>query len=891
MYDITAQPLRMKKTTIISLFSIFLWVNLFAQHNSPEYYFKFMVNDKSEIDTLTDLISIDNVQGLEVFAYAMKDELNDFKKLGYKIEFLQKDLPKTITMATSVAEMENFDKYPTYEVYREMMKSYENNHPSLCKLDSIGETHDGRQLYVLKISDNVRSEEAEPEFFYTSTMHGDETTGFILMLRLADSLLSAYGSSAQITELVDKIEIYINPNANPDGTYAGGNQTVSSATRSNGYADLNRDFPDPRSGANSPYQPETQAMMDFAEEHNFVMSANFHGGVEVMNYPWDTWSYSENPHADTDWFEHVCTDYVTTARTIKASYMSGLYPDGVTHGATWYRIGGGRQDYMNFWHQCKEVTIELSTTKILGVEYLTNYWNYNKQSLLDYMNECLYGLRGLVRNTGSDPLSAMIKVLGHDEENDSSMVFTDPDHGNYHRLIEEGIYNIVASADGYVNDTAYNVEVNWGKITRANFTLRTPQELEDSVELSTDPVIINDTLFFDQASSHDILISNNSNAVSTSYSIQVKNAATNYWLSLNKSSGNLYGSQNDTVKATINTINLAARDYSANIVLTSADAETDTITVDLLVKDTISTFIEPHEIVDSLWSGDSAEYEIYLKNNGLLSFNYSVQIEDEQSHEWINIDNNSGSLEITETDTITASIKTSEIGFGSFDCNLIVEKENSTNDTISFFIFVKDTVSMNITPNAITDTLEEYSNKTYELIIENTGNKLLAYTLALNFPTKSDTWISVNKSTGAIPVELVDTILINIDSSKLSAGDYTCILQCNENDGDSYGVPVDIHVTQVQSMRESLPLAIHVYPNPFHNNLIIDVNNLKRRLIHINLYSVNGNLLYQKPVNTAGFERSKIILESNEITNLPKGIYFLKISGTDFTLTKKVVKH
>ncbi|MCB2195911.1 MAG: T9SS type A sorting domain-containing protein [Bacteroidetes bacterium] len=879
----------MKQTIIISLFSLFFCVRVFAQNSTPEYYFKFMINDQSELDTITKLISIDNVKGLEVFAYAMPDEMDDFKKLEYKIEFLQKDIPKSIIMATTIGEMENFDRYPTYEVYREMMKNFESSYPSLCKLDSIGETANGRQLYVLKISDNVSSEEAEPEFFYTSTMHGDEVTGFILMLRLADSLLTTYGSAAQITELVNEVEIYINPNANPDGTYYGGNQTVQDAIRSNGVKDINRDFPDPRIGANSPYQPETQAMMDFADAHNFVMSANFHGGVEVMNYPWDTWSLSSNRHADTDWFEQICTDYVTTARTVNTNYMSSLYADGVTHGASWYQIGGGRQDYMNYWHQCREVTIEVSTTKLLGVENLNNYWNYNKQSLLNYINECLYGISGIVKNTSNDPLDAMVEIINHDEEDDSSMVFTDPNHGNYHRLIEKGTYNIVASADGYVNDTIYNVDVNWKNITRVNITLRTPQELTDSIALKVESDIINDTLFFDETNTHNIVIYNDSNAVSTSYEIKIKNAATNYWVSLDKSSGNLYGTQNDTVKATINTIDLTAGNYSANIILTSADAETDTVTINLFVKDSISTYIEPQEITDTLWSGNSAEYEIYLKNNGLLSFNYTLQIDDAESNNWISLNKNSGNLALTETDTVTASVETNEIGFGNFDCNLIIEKENSTNDTIVFAIFVKDTTSAVITPKSIRDTIEESSNKSYNIYIENTGNRLLEYTVELDFPTKSDTWITVNKSSGIIAIQEIDSILIHIDSTSIVTGNYSCMLRIIENDEDQTEVPVDIHVVQVQSIHSGMPLVFNAYPNPFHDELLIEFDKIEQSPTMISLFSINGELLVQKPLKT--FEAgNSIIIGSSELNSLPKGTYILKISTPDIYISKKLIK-
>jgi hypothetical protein len=303
-------------------------------------------------------------------------------------------------------------------------------------------------------------------------MHGDETTGFILLLRLADSLLTSYSSVDEIQNLVDHIEIYINPNANPDGTYAGGNSTVVNATRTNGYADINRDFPDPNTGANSPYQPETQAMMDYAEERNFSISANFHGGAEVLNYPWDAWYINENRHADTEWFEEICTNYVTSARTVYSAYMTDVTSDGVTHGASWYKVYGSRQDYMNYWHHCREITIELSSSKLLASENLNKYWNYNKQALINFIEESLYGLKGTVKNEEGNPVDAMIWVNNHDEEDDSSMVFSNPVFGDYYRPIHEGNYSVTASAQGYLPKTIENINIAYQDSQVVNFVLQ-----------------------------------------------------------------------------------------------------------------------------------------------------------------------------------------------------------------------------------------------------------------------------------------------------------------------------------------------------------------------------------------------------------------------------------
>lgn len=883
----------MKRVLYILSFVLAFCFNSFAQ-SYTEYYFKFYVEDKAELDAITQIISIDNVKGLEVFAYANQQEFDEFQKLGYKIEFLQKEIPKSVTMATTVAEMASWDRYPTYEVYRQMMKNFELNYPSICKLDSFGTTNNGRKLYVIKISDNVEIEENEPEFFYSSTMHGDETTGFPLMLRLADSLLSSYGSESEITNLVNEIEIFINPNANPDGTYYGGNNTVSSARRYNGNAvDLNRDYPDPRIGANSPpYELETQAMMNFAEEHNFVMSANFHGGAEVMNYPWDTWYYGENPHSDTDWFERVCTDYVTTARTVLSSYMSNLYSDGVTHGATWYRIDGGRQDYMNFWHQCREVTIEISSSKLLATESLNNYWNYNKESLLQYMEECLFGIRGTVTNYKGigEPLDAMIWVENHDNNNDSSMVFTDSDIGDYHRMIEPGTYDIIVSSEGYISKTASNIVVTQGNIKWLNFKLTA---IDDSISLNTNLAYLNDTLFYDQINTHNIVISNDNSAINTSYDIAIENEVENYWIELNKSSGTLLGSENDTTIIIINADLLSAGYYSSNILLTAADSKIDTIPVNIIVKDSISTQIEPEIIIDTLWGGDTKEYEIIVENNGLISFNYYVHIIDEASNSWISINKSSGNLMIAESDTIIANIVTANYDFEELSCDIIIQKENSSKDTIPVQIYVKDTIASEIYPLSIIDTLDSEISKQYPVAIKNIGNKNLEYSTLLDFPTKSDIWINQNKSNGIILPDHIDTVLLTVNTSDLIIGSYDCLFSLFENDGDNTTIPIDIFVNNIQSIQNKSNISdFKLYPNPFTNQINIEFITIGDTNIRLNIYNIFGNYIFGKELNTLNNVLNKVVINDYfNVNQLPNGIYFIQISASDFQITKKVIKH
>ncbi len=439
---------------------------------AEEYYFRFSFDDKSKLDKITNLISIDNVVGDTAFAYANDGEMAAFLAQGYTVTILPHPGSRIeIRHADSPGAMLDWDYYPTYTAYVDMMNNFAASYPSLCRVQNIGNSVNGRQLLAAKISDNPDMQENEPEIFLTSTMHGDEVTGFVLMLRLIDYLLTNYGTDSLVTSLVDNLEIWINPNANPDGSYRSGN-TISSPTRGNANGiDLNRNFPDPAYGDHpdgNAWQAETIAMMNFASNHSFVLSANFHGGAEVVNYPWDCWS---RLHPDNSWFVSICRRYADSCQANSPpGYMDDLN-NGITNGYAWYPVHGGRQDYMTYWKGGRENTIELSSTKFPSASQLPSYWNYNWAAFLTYMQNALYGIHGVVTDAVSGlPVAATIWVLSHDA--DSSRVFTDPDVGDYHRMIAPGTYNLRFSAAGYIPDTVYGVVVTANQATTVNVQLQ-----------------------------------------------------------------------------------------------------------------------------------------------------------------------------------------------------------------------------------------------------------------------------------------------------------------------------------------------------------------------------------------------------------------------------------
>ena len=443
-----------------------------------EVYFKFNINTRDEIGILTKIISIDNVKDNVVYAYADKEGFIKFLLLNYPYTVLPNPntLQKVKTKNTSSLkqlQLQSWNTYPTYSSYESIMNQFVTNYPAICKLVNIGTLASGRKLLILKISDNVNVKEDEPQFLYTSSMHGDETAGYVGMLNYIDYLLSSYGTNARVTNLINSMELWINPLANPDGTYAGGNNTVNGATRYNANnVDLNRNYPDPQAGQHpdgKSWQPETQAFMHFADTMHFVMSANFHGGSEVANYPWDTWAAL---HADNNWWIRESKKYADTAQANSPSgYFTSVTASGYTNGYAWYQVTGGRQDYMNYSKHCREFTVEISNTKILPNTSLTNNFNYNYRSWLNYMEEALHGICGIVKDSCSNqPIRAKIFISGHDH--DSSEVYSALPIGDYHRPIYQGTYNVTFSSPGYQSKTINGISVTNGNATVVNIFLK-----------------------------------------------------------------------------------------------------------------------------------------------------------------------------------------------------------------------------------------------------------------------------------------------------------------------------------------------------------------------------------------------------------------------------------
>ena len=444
----------------------------------------------TRLDLLFNWVSLDRPLAGGYRIYASRSGFDRIVDCGipFRIVDVRKNLPYRKSEGVFPGD---WDSYPGHGEYDSLMQAFHAGHPGICRLDTLGQSVQGRDILALKITRSPDVKEPEPVFYYTSTMHGDETTGFVLLLRLADHLLTSYGVDSLATRLVDNLEIWINPLANPDAAYWNGDAEIDMPRRFNmNDADLNRNFPGVN-GQEHPdgkeYQPENLAQMRFMDSVRPALSANFHGGIELVDYPWDAFSYD---HVDAAWFRWAAHKYADSAqqRAYPARYMSA-FDDGVVAGWQWYAIRGGRMDYVTYFLQGREVTLEVSNQKYLPPEELPYYWHYNFRSMLEYMENSLFGIQGRItdKETGR-PLEAVVRVQDH--EKDRSYAVSHKATGYFTRLIEPGTWNLEVSADGYDTAVIRDIVVENDRTTAVNIELaRSGTEIPAGLDISPNPFV------------------------------------------------------------------------------------------------------------------------------------------------------------------------------------------------------------------------------------------------------------------------------------------------------------------------------------------------------------------------------------------------------------------
>jgi hypothetical protein len=370
--------------------------------------------------------------------YLTPDELLTLKQtgIGYKI-----NIPDLNAWSASFGPNLVPVGYYTFNQIRDIADSLVANFPDICKKVTYGFTPQMKELFALKISDNVDVDENEPEILFDGGIHGNEVGGSQNMIYFARDLCLAYGADPYITGLVNTREIWIYPCVNPFGR--------DLMTRENeNNVDINRDFGyawGGDGGSNGPFsQIESKALRDCQYSNQFVSYTNYHSGTETIAYPW---SYRYNPTPDN-------TNINTLAQIYSTSSGYSILPYG-QGSLTMYLINGSTKDFNYGCLGSVAWSIEISLDKQPAGPNIQYYYNINKPAMLAMIENVGYGIEGTVTDaiTGL-PVKASVWV------GNNYPAFTDGDAGDYHKYMVPGTYTLRFTANGYQPLTVNNVTVN-----------------------------------------------------------------------------------------------------------------------------------------------------------------------------------------------------------------------------------------------------------------------------------------------------------------------------------------------------------------------------------------------------------------------------------------------
>jgi hypothetical protein len=111
-----------------------------------------------------------------------------------------------------------WDRWLDHQEIGERLKLMERTWPEFLKLQSVGKSYDGRDMWVMTINNPRTGDELDKAgMFIEANVHGNEIQGAEVTLYTIWYLMENYGRIADITKLVDERVFYIVPSVNPDG--------------------------------------------------------------------------------------------------------------------------------------------------------------------------------------------------------------------------------------------------------------------------------------------------------------------------------------------------------------------------------------------------------------------------------------------------------------------------------------------------------------------------------------------------------------------------------------------------------------------------------------------------------------------------------------------------
>lgn len=394
-------------------------------------------------------------------------------------------------------------KYQTYSEYVENLNILAEQYSDIIKVYNIGMSQGKKQgledydhdIWLIKVSDNVNTEEAEPGFLFVGEHHARETQSFAVTYNFLIHLLTNYQTDEKIKSYVDNNQIYFIPLLNPDGYMI--TKTINGMWRKNANlngtalsqysfntgsysgVDLNRNYEymwgegnsssaknnDTYMGAASFSESETYTLDSVVSSLNIQGAITFHSYAEAILIPY-CYSNSAKPK---DYSEIQSLASLMAEDLQKES--GGPYDVGTPEDVLGYGVGGVMTDQMYSQYGIFTYCVELWTEFYTKVEDLPPLATKCIGASEKIIERATYKtLRGIVTLDGK-PVKAKIEISGIDDQNgDRADYYSFEKTGLYVRFLPIGTYTLTVTLDSdpTVSKTIENIEIKENEITNVD---------------------------------------------------------------------------------------------------------------------------------------------------------------------------------------------------------------------------------------------------------------------------------------------------------------------------------------------------------------------------------------------------------------------------------------
>lgn len=112
-----------------------------------------------------------------------------------------------------------YDHYLKHDEITRLLKELAGRFPSLARLTSLGRTGEGRDIWLMELTDRAYGEyEEKPAYVAAGNIHAGEVTGSMNVMYLVDALLTGCGEDEEIRRILKDYTIYAIPRISPDGS-------------------------------------------------------------------------------------------------------------------------------------------------------------------------------------------------------------------------------------------------------------------------------------------------------------------------------------------------------------------------------------------------------------------------------------------------------------------------------------------------------------------------------------------------------------------------------------------------------------------------------------------------------------------------------------------------